>query len=409
MNGSRVPVAALPSDDIHEAIRIAQGARTQPKVAIVIVAAVAVLVVTGGWLAGWFSPTPAFVTPQTCAGKVALAGAGAVQVAPAMRAWSAEYNTTVCAKVTYSGASTGLEQLASKAVDFAATDTPLSSTQASGLGPRTLVFPVTLEATTVVYNVPGVPSGLDLTGAVLAAIFLGNITMWDSPTIRSLNPTTTLPSGLTITPIYCVGDCGSTLVFTGYLSRSSPAWNGTVGTTAIPAWTSGTPASGSLGMVSAIRTTPGGIGYVELPLAQQGNLSWARLQNLAGSFVSPSAPNTTAAVTAAIPTLPPETGAPPNISFVDEPGTNTYPMATLSYVVVYQDVGAAYGSGLTKNGAEWLGAYLLWITTVAQPLGGPLGYAPLPAVLVTWNQDSLGRLQYYGQNVLAGGDFDGGL
>jgi phosphate transport system substrate-binding protein len=402
-----------PTDDIHDAIRIAQGARTKPKVAITIVVILAATIVTAGWLAGWFTPTPAVVPPKTCAGQVLLEGAGAPAVTPAMRVWSAEYNTTVCAKVAYATNSSGLGELASKTVDFAAIDAPLSASQAAELGAGAFVLPVALEALVVAYNVPGVPSGLHLTGGVLAAIFLGNITNWNSPTIQALNPGDHFPSNLPITTIHRSDGSTATLVFTGYLSRANATWNATVGTNTSVAWplTGGEEAGehGSPAEVADINETLGGIGYAELPLVQQANLPSADLQNPDGSFVAASAANTSAAASAANPTLPPETGVPSNQSLVDENGTDTYPMATLSYVVVYKDVGAAYGGALTKNEAQWLGAYVLWVTTAAQPLGATVGYAPLPAMLITWNQDSLEGLQYYGQSVLAGGDFDGGL
>ena len=413
MTGSASVPPSPPTDDIRDAIRIAQGARTRPKVAIAIVAVIAVTVVTAGWLAGWFAPTPAVVPPQTCAGHVLLEGAGAPSVTPAMRVWSAEYNTTVCAKVAYATNSSGLGELASKSVDFAAIDAPLSSSQATQLGAGAIALPVALDALVVTYNVPGVPAGLHLSGGVLAAIFLGNIANWNNPAIQTLNPATHLPSDLSITTFHRSDGCAATLVFTEYLSRANATWNATVGANASVVWPgTGSGSGGERGSpaeVAAINQTPGAIGYAELPLVQQAGLSWASLQNPDGSFVAPSAANTTAAASAANPTLPPETGVPSNQSLVDETGTDTYPMATLSYVVVYQDIGAAYGGALTKNEAQWLGAYVLWITTAAQPRGATVGYAPLPAVLVTWNQDSLERLQYYGQSVLAGGDFDGGL
>ena len=410
MTTPRSASATDASDDIHEAIRIAQGARTKPKIAVAIVAVIAVCVVTGGWLAGWFAPTPPVVPPKTCAGQVDLAGAGVYSVGPAMRAWTAEYNTSVCAKVSYVGAASGVGELASKSVDFAAIDGTLNASDATALGASTIALPVALEATSVVYNVPGLPAGLNLSGEVLAGIYLGAITSWNSSAIEELNPGVHFPPTLPITPVHCDGSCDTSLLFTGYLARANATWNSTVGTSLSPDWPSvGVGEPGSAAVVAEVNATPGSIGYVELPLGQEARLSDASLANPADSFVAPSAANTTAAASAAIPVLPPETGVPSNQSILDEPGADSYPMATLSYVVVYQDLGAAYSGALTKNTAQWLGAYVLWITTAAQPSDASLGYAPLPAVLVTWNQDSLEKLQYYGQSVLAGGDFDGGL
>ena len=403
------PTPSEPSDDIHEAIRIAQGARTKPKVALTIVAIIAVTVVTLGWLAGWFAPTAPLITPQTCAGHVEVKGAGSPTVAPVMQSWASVYNTSTCATVTYLSASSGISDLAGKSVDFAVIDGSLSSSEASELGGSSLTLPVTLEATAVVYNVPGVPAGIHLSGALLAAIYLGNVTNWNSSLIQALNPTVHLPTDLSITPVHCSGDCATTLVFTGYLSRSNETWNRTVGNSSNPAWPTGTGAPGSPAVASAVNTTPGAIGYVELPVAQQAGLSWADLENLNGTFVAPTARNTTAAAASANPATISESGSPSNQSLVDEAGATTYPMATESYVVLYTDVGIAYNGAVTANTAQWIGTYILWVSTAAQDRGSPLGYAPFPETIIVWNSDTIEKLLYYGLPVLSGGDADGGL
>jgi phosphate transport system substrate-binding protein len=398
-----------PADDIHEAIRVAQGARTKPKLALTIVVIIAVTVVTLGWLAGWFAPTAPIITPQTCAGHVEVKGAGSATVSPAMLAWASVYNTSTCAKVTYLTASSGISDLAAKSVDFAVIDGQLTPAQASELGGSSLTLPVTLEATVVAYNVPGVPSGIHLTGALLAAIYLGNITNWNNSDIQALNPTTHFPPTLAITPVHCSSGCATTPVFTGYLARSNVTWNDTIGNNSNPAWPTGTGAVGSPGVAIAVNTTAGAIGYLELPVAQQERLSWADLQNPNGTFVAPSAMNTTAAAASANPATISESGSPSNQSLVDEAGASTYPMATESYVVLYTDVGVAYNGAVTANTAQWIGTYILWVSTAAQDRGSPLGFAPLPGSILVWNSDTIEKLLYYGLPVLSGGDADGGL
>ncbi len=408
MNNTPSAGANDSQEDTQRVARTARGPRSRIKVVVAVVAILAIMIVTAGWLAGWFAPTSAEVVSKRCAASVELAGVGAYSVGPAMRSWSAEFNTTACATVTYASVSSGVDELAAKTVDFAVIDTSLSSSEATELGLAAIVLPVALEATTVVYSIPGVPAGLHLSGGVLAAVYLGEITNWNSSAIQALNPTVRLPSDLPITPVHCSGSCATTLAFTGYLSRTNSTWNDTVGSSTSPTWPAvGVGESGSLAVTSEVALTPGAIGYAELPLAQQANLTWADLQNPADSFAAPSPANTTAAAASAFPTLPPETGLPSNQSILNEAGLNSYPMATLSYVVVYQDLGIAYNGTLAKVTAQWLGAYILWVTTAAQPNGVPLGYAPLPAILVTWNQDSLEKLLYDGVSVLPGGDSGG--
>ncbi len=48
--------------------------------------------------------------------------------------------------------------------------------------------------TVVTYNVKGVSNNLHLTGPVVADMFLGNITSWNDPKIKALNPGVNLPS-----------------------------------------------------------------------------------------------------------------------------------------------------------------------------------------------------------------------
>jgi phosphate transport system substrate-binding protein len=409
LSGTPSPATSEPVDDIHDAIRIAQGARTKPKVALTIVVVIAVTVVTLGWFAGWFAPTAPIVTPQTCAGHVEVTGAGTPTVTPAMRTWSTVYNSSTCAKVSYSSASSAVAELAAKSVDFAVVDGPFSPTQSADLGAGSLTLPITLEATVVVYNLPGVPSGIHLNGALLAAVYLGNVAQWNDSRIQALNPAVHLPSGLRITPIYCSGSCPTNLAFTGYLARANATWNATIGNSSHPAWPAGTGASTSLALAATVNATPGAIGYLELPVAVQSSLPCADLENPEGIFAAPTAGNTTAAALNANPPTIPETGFPSNQSLVDEAGTTTYPMATESYIVVYTDVGVAYNGAVTANTAQWIGTYVLWISTAAQDRGMPLGYAPLPQPIIVWNSDTVEKLLYYGLPVLSGGDADGGL
>ncbi len=409
MKGDAAPTPPSGSDDIHEAIRIAQGARTRPRVAVVIVVVLVLTVATSGWVLGWFAPTAPIVKPQTCAGHVAILGDGSSAASPVMRTWAAFYNTSVCAHVSYVSSTTGVSALASKSVDFTVLDGALSPEDSSQLGAASVSMPVTLQATTVVYHIPGVSSGLELSGQQLARIYLGAITNWNNSSIRALNPGVPLPSSLPITVFYCATGCSTTLAFTQYLSNANQTWNSTVGTTAAPSWPTGVSEPTSAAVTAAVNQTAGGIGYGELPFALAANLTWAALQNPAGTFVTPTAVNTTAAAVASNPAVIPETGTPSNESLVDQPGNDTYPIATMCYVVVYKDIGVAYGGALTQNTAQWLASYVLWVTTAAQGRGVPLGYAPLSPALVTWDSEVVELVVYYGLPVLSGGDADGGL
>ena len=69
---------------------------------------------------------------------------------------------------------------------------------------------------------------LNLTGSVIAGIYLGKITKWNDPKIKKLNPGVHLP-GTAITPIFRSDGSGDTYAFTNYLSKVSKDWKGDVG------------------------------------------------------------------------------------------------------------------------------------------------------------------------------------
>jgi phosphate transport system substrate-binding protein len=83
-----------------------------------------------------------------------------------------------------------------------------------------------------VINVDGVkPGELVLDGVTLAKIFMGEITQWDDPAIKTLNETLTLPS-MEIAVVHRSDGSGTTFNFTNYLAKVSAAWKSKVGSEA---------------------------------------------------------------------------------------------------------------------------------------------------------------------------------
>ena len=70
---------------------------------------------------------------------------------------------------------------------------------------------------------PHVPKNMNLklSGDVIAKIYMGEITNWNDPAIKELNPKATLPD-LKITPVYRTGNSGTTYNFTDYLAAGQP-------------------------------------------------------------------------------------------------------------------------------------------------------------------------------------------
>ena len=108
-------------------------------------------------------------------------------------------------------------------------------------------IPWALSGTAVDYNVPGVPQHIQLTGAIVAQIYLGQITNWNDPAIAKLNPGVTFPN-LAITPVFRSDGSGDTYKFTDYLSSVSPAFSTKVGVATTVNCPTGVGGKGSSGV-----------------------------------------------------------------------------------------------------------------------------------------------------------------
>ena len=138
-----------------------------------------------GLLAGCFYGLSAVAAS---AATPTLNGAGSTLVAPIEAEWAAVWDTANGNLVNYSpvGSGTGYKDIAAGLVDFGASDAPLSVY--TGVPAQHCVqIPWALTATGVSYHLDGLkPRGavLRLTGSVLAKIYLGQITNWNSPRSR---------------------------------------------------------------------------------------------------------------------------------------------------------------------------------------------------------------------------------
>lgn len=119
------------------------------------------------------------------------------------------------------GSGQGIRGLIDHTLDFAGSDAPMSEQELSRAGgEETIVeIPSCCGAVVPAYNVPGVVA-LNFTGAVLADIYLGNITDWNDAKIANINPGVTLPD-LPITPAYRSEGSGTSFIWTNYLCGQS--------------------------------------------------------------------------------------------------------------------------------------------------------------------------------------------
>ena len=331
-------------------------------------AAAAIIVLT----LGACSSTPTTSTAGTAlpsGGPGILTGAGSTYVAPFFGLAFARYHQlhpAVTVNYAVVGSSAGIAAISARQVAFGASDVPMNASELAAAkgGPVTQV-PDALGAEGVAYNLD-LPTGarLRLTGPILAAIFLGQITHWDDPAITALNPGITLPSA-SIAVIHRSDGSGTTYIFSNYLSSVDPAWAAKVGTGKTLNWPVGEGAEGNGSVTADVFRTPFSIGYVEQAYSQGLVLPFAAIRNQAGNYVLPST-QTIAAAAAQKPAI-----TPTDFSIVNQPGASSYPISGYSWALIYtHQPSQATGQALVTM--------LDWLTHDGQAYAAANLYVPLP-------------------------------
>ena len=113
-------------------------------------------------------------------------------------------------------------------------------------------------------------------------------------------------------------------------------------------WPIGVAGKGNDGVTALIKQNKGAIGYVEYGYAKNNKLSFAALQNKAGEFVTA----TTASGAATLAT----TQFPPNLLRAwpsDPDGKDAYPIATFTWLLLYQKYDNAQIGEAVKKFVNW--------------------------------------------------------
>ena len=352
------------------------GSRPRRPAALAICAAGAAIAV----LAAACTSTASTSSPDTAASVVAaaspgghaptLTGAGSTFDAPFFSVAFARYQQQhpgVTIGYSAVGSSAGIAAFNARQVDFGASDVPMTAReQAAATGGPITQLPVALGGEGVVYNL-SLPAGarLHLTGPVLAAIFLGQITRWTDPVITALNPGVSLPPAR-INVVHRSDGSGTTYIFSNYLSSVDPAWAARVGTGKTLHWPTGEGVEGNGGVAAAVNRTAFSIGYVEQAYSQGLLLPYAAIRNQAGHYVIPST-QTVAADAAQKPDI-----SPADFSIVNQPGAASYPISGYSWALIYtRQHNQATGQALVTM--------LDWLTHDGQASAAANGYVPLQA------------------------------
>src|ERR687893_2644211 len=328
--------------------------------------------------------------------QVTINGAGATFPFPLIDTWRVDYKSikpNVNINYQSIGSGGGVKQFIEKTVDFGATDAPLTPEEMQQ-APGAVHVPETIGSVVAAYNLP--VEGLKLTGPILADIFLGKITTWNDPQIQSINSGLTLPAE-DIVVVHRSDGSGTTFVWTDYLSNVSSGWNQQIGKGKSVQWPVGVGAPGNEGVANSISTTPNAIGYVELTYAITTGMKHASVQNQAGNFIQGSLDSTRAAVAVAAPSLPAgdQSQSWTNITMVNAPGADSYPIASFSYLLLYKELTTNPGLN-NQNKAQNLVDFINWAITDGQQFAPELGYVPLPDQVVQLNQETLRGLTFNG-------------
>lgn len=295
-----------------------------------------------------------------------LNGAGATFPYPLYSKWFYTYEKTTGVKINYQsiGSGGGIQQVKAGTVDFGASDAPLAK---EDLDKNNLIqFPMVAGAVAIIYNIPGISSGLKLTSEIVADIYLKKIINWTDKRIRKINPGLKIPD-LPIIVAHRSDGSGTTNIFTWFLCDVSSEWTTKVGSGTSVNWPAGIGGKGNEGVAGLVRQTRGCIGYTELAYALQTKMTYAALQNRDGNYVSPNQETTREAAENA--TIPSDF----YVKFTYSKGKNSYPVTGFTYIILKQSTDINKLSAIVK--------FVKWAYKNGDKDANELNYISLPESL----------------------------
>ncbi len=363
------------------------------------------------------TPSPSPIPAAT------LNGGGGTLVAPLMSVWQGAYGSAypqITVNYNAEGSGAGITDFKNQVVNFGESDAPMTAAQYAALPTNNVALTVPISASAVVpaYNLKLLngtvcQNGLNFTGTVLANIFLGTVTTWNDSSIQALQ-SPAVAAQLPNTPIITVhrsDGSGTMFAFSNFLSDSSTAFNTTIGKSTTPNWVS-TPggtiaAPKNAGVAAAIAGNNGAIGPLEIAYilenTGQTSLYYGTVENAAGNFILANVTNIAAALQAgATMGLPAGSASWTTVSIVDNiftnaSATNVYPIATLTYMLIYQNQSNVPNTSAAQ--ATAVANFASWIVNSGQSLGTGLGYVPLPANIVSVDNTSIASITYNGNPI----------
>ncbi len=319
-----------------------------------------------------------------------LSGAGATFPLPFYNVVFEQFGQVNGDQVAYGGIGSGggVRNLRDKIVDFAGSDAFLTEKEMAEMAPIVHI-PTCMGAVVVAYNLDGVER-LNLTGALVADVFAGKVTMWNDARIVALNPQAKLPAEAII-PVYRSDGSGTTFVFTDYLTKVSPMWASTFGAGKSVNFPSGQAAKGNPGVAGVIKQTKNTIGYVGSEYAFAQKIPYAAIENVQGEFVLPTANTISAAASGEMP-------ADTRCSITNSDASGAYPISTFTWMIIYKEQN--YADRSKEQAVATLDLLQYILSDEAQRTTSEVHYAPLPAKAKEQSMNNLKTVTYDGVAIL---------
>jgi phosphate transport system substrate-binding protein len=319
-----------------------------------------------------------------------LSGAGATFPLPFYNVVFEQFSESNGDIVAYGGIGSGggIRNLTDKIVDFAGTDAFLTDTEMSAIEP-VIHIPTCMGAVVLAYNLDGV-SNLNLSGELIADIFAGEVKMWNDSRLVEMNPGVNLPSAAII-PVFRSDGSGTTFVFTDYLTKVSPMWASKYGAGKSVNFPAGQAAKGNPGVAGIISQTKNAIGYIGSEYAFAQKIPYAKVRNLRGELVEPTAASISASASGAIPD-------DTRTSITNADAAGAYPISCFTWLVIFKEQNYSDRSREQAVATVELMKYIL--SDDAQAITSEVHYAPLPAKAKELSMTNLETVTYDGVPIL---------
>ena len=332
------------------------------KIAVASAATAAAVALAAGATSAVASAAPHKKSPKSVKLTVAkpasatISEAGSSLLYPLWNLWVPGYDSTypqVTIDTAAGGSGAGITGATNGTLQVGSSDAYLSSSDLQA-DPTLENIPIAISAQEIYYNVPGVTTHLKLSGKLLAQIYEGKVTKWNTAAISSLNPGVTLPT-LPIVTLHRSDGSGDTFLFTTYLSDSTKTWATKVGYNTSVTWPAAPgalAASGNSGVVAACKTNKGCIAYVGISYQTEAlgdGLVYAQLENGKGQYELPTH-TSIAAEAAGFASKTPASGA---ISMIDGKVKGGYPIINYEYAIVSKKQSSSTVAKALRSVLDW--------------------------------------------------------